>query len=94
MCTPNFKVNLKNENSNFVLTELAVKASYNADTGITQLLQLLITLNYCSNFIASLSCLIFTYIYLILPLYNVHNAYKCKLRKELSPVNLAAVTCD
>ena len=52
MCTPNFKVNLKNENSYFVLTELAVKAYYNVDIGITQLLQLLITLNYCSNFIA------------------------------------------
>ena len=33
-------------------------------------------------------------IFLILPVYNVHNAYVCKLRKELPPVNLAAVTCD
>ena len=33
-------------------------------------------------------------IYLTLPVHNVHNAYMCKLRKELPPVNLAAVTCD
>ena len=26
--------------------------------------------------------------------YNVHNACMCKLRKELPPANLAAVTCD
>ena len=71
-----------------------MKAYYNVDIGITQLLQLLITVNYCSNFIAQLSCLIFTCIYLILPAYNVHNAYMCKLRKELPPVNLVAVTCN
>ena len=27
-------------------------------------------------------------------MYNVQNAYMCKLRKELPPVNLVAVTCD
>ena len=71
-----------------------MKAYCNVDIGITHLLQLLITVNFCSNFIAWLSCLIFTYIYLILPVYNVQNAYMCKLRKELPPINLAAVTCD
>ena len=71
-----------------------MKVYNNVDICITQLLQLLITANYCSNFIAWLSCLIFTCIYSILPVYNVHNAYMCKLRNELPPVNLAAVTCD
>ena len=61
---------------------------------IPQLFQLLITINYCSNFIAWLSCLILMYICLILHVYNVHNPYMCKLWKELPPIKLAVATCD